>query len=123
MAFSTLAQSAVLNAAQLTLIFATPPRTRSRTKIPSSVRPVPIPALAQGTVIPPNRRFLAMLGDQTGGTNVEAPLSTIKQAVAETLAGWQGGDGQPINIYIGEELLDSVIANSQNRRALRSGGR
>ena len=44
--------------------------------------------------------------------------------MAETLAGWQGGaDGQPINIYIGEELLDSVIANSQNRRALRSGGR
>ena len=84
---------------------------------------MPIPALAQGAVIPPNRRFLAMLGDQTGGTNVEAPLSTIKQAVAETLAGWQGGDGQPINIYIGEELLDSVIANSQNRRALRSGGR
>ena len=58
------------------------------------------------------------------GTNVEAPLATIKQAMAETLAGWQGSaDGQPINIYIGEELLDSVIANSQNRRALRSGGR
>ena len=44
----------------------------------------------------------------------------------ETLAAWQGGaqgSDQPINIYIGEELLDSVIANSQNRRALRSGGR
>ena len=79
---------------------------------------------AQGAVIPPNRQFLAMLGDQTTGTNVEAPLATIKQAMAETLAGWQGSaDGQPINIYIGEELLDSVIANSQNRRALRSGGR
>lgn len=85
---------------------------------------VPVPALAQGAVIPPNRQFLAMLGDQTTGTNVEAPLTTIKQAMAETLAGWQGSaDGQPINIYIGEELLDSVIANSQNRRALRSGGR
>lgn len=85
---------------------------------------VPVPALAQGAVIPPNRQFLAMLGDQTTGTNVEAPLATIKQAMAETLAGWQGSaDGQPINIYIGEELLDSVIANSQNRRALRSGGR
>ena len=46
--------------------------------------------------------------------------------LAETLAAWQGGaqgGDQPINIYIGEELLDSVIANSQNRRALRSGGR
>ena len=85
---------------------------------------LPVPALARGAVIPPNHRFLAMLGDQTNGTNVEAPLATIKQAMAETLAGWQGSaDGQPINIYIGEELLDSVIANSQNRRALRSGGR
>ena len=85
---------------------------------------VPVPALAQGAVIPPNRQFLAMLGDQTTGPNVEAPLATSKQAMAETLAGWQGSaDGPPINIYIGEELLDSVIANSQNRRALRSGGR
>ena len=86
---------------------------------------VPIPALAAGAVIPPNRQFLAVLGDQQSGTNVEAPLATIKQAVAETLAGWQGaqGDGLPINVYIGEELLDSVIANSQSRRALRSGGR
>ncbi len=38
-------------------------------------------------------------------------------------AGRGSADGQPINVYIGEELLDSVIANSQNRRALRSGGR
>lgn len=87
---------------------------------------VPVPALAQGAVIPPNRQFLAMLGDQRSGTNIEAPLDTIRQALAETLAAWQGGaqgSDQPINIYIGEELLDSVIANSQNRRALRSGGR
>ena len=90
------------------------------------MRQVPVPALAQGAVIPPNRQFLAMLGDQRSGTNIEAPLDTIRQALAETLAAWQGGaqgSDQPINIYIGEELLDSVIANSQNRRALRSGGR
>ena len=83
---------------------------------------VRVPALAQGAVLPPNRQFLAVLGDQTSGTNVEAPLATIKQAMAEVLSGWNGaGDGQPINVYIGEELLDSVIANSQSRRALRSG--
>ena len=45
-----------------------------------------IPALAQGAVIPPNNRFLAMLGDQTSGTNIEAPLDTIKQAVGEEFA-------------------------------------
>lgn len=39
-----------------------------------------IPYLAQGAVIPPNREFLAVLGDQTGGTNIEAPLETIQAA-------------------------------------------
>lgn len=46
-----------------------------------------IPELANGAVIPPNRRFLAMLGDQPHGTNIEAPLDTIKQAVAEVMNG------------------------------------
>ena len=44
-----------------------------------------IPYLAQGAVIPPNREFLAVLGDQSSGTNIEAPLSTIEQAVANVL--------------------------------------
>lgn len=84
----------------------------------------PIPALATGAVLPANRAFLAMVGDQRRGTNVEAPLDTIKQAVAEVFAAMSAaGDGQPINIYLGDELLDSVIASSQSRRLLRSGGR
>ena len=44
-----------------------------------------IPYLAQGAVIPPNRAFMAVLGDQSHGTNVEAPLATIQQAVAAVL--------------------------------------
>lgn len=44
-----------------------------------------IPRLATGTVIPANREFLAVLGDQKHGTNVEAPLETIKQAQKESL--------------------------------------
>lgn len=40
-----------------------------------------IPYLAHGAVIPPNREFLAVLGDQSSGTNIEAPLSTIQEAV------------------------------------------
>lgn len=53
-----------------------------------------IPYLASGAVIPPNNEFLAVLGDQKHGTNIEAPLDTIKQALAEVLAqtGSQGGD-------------------------------
>lgn len=41
-----------------------------------------IPLLAQGAVIPPNAPFAAILGDQRNGTNVEAPLSTIQEAVS-----------------------------------------
>lgn len=45
-----------------------------------------IPHLAQGAVIPPNKQFMAVLGDQTSGTNIEAPLDTIRQAVGDELA-------------------------------------
>jgi len=51
--------------------------------------PVISGAFAKGVVIPPNKPFLGILGDQTNGTNVETPLSTIKQAVAEVLSNIQ----------------------------------
>ena len=52
--------------------------------IPKAPLPIPqIPKLAKGAVIPPRAPFLAMLGDQSSGTNIEAPLETIKQAVRE----------------------------------------
>ena len=44
-----------------------------------------VPYLARGAVIPPRAPFLAMLGDQSSGTNIEAPLDTIKQAVSEVI--------------------------------------
>ena len=47
---------------------------------------VSLPRLAKGAVIPPNKEFLAVLGDQSSGTNIEAPLDTIKQALAEVMA-------------------------------------
>lgn len=45
-----------------------------------------IPQLAQGAVIPPNRKFLAVLGDQRSGTNIETPLATMVQAFKQALA-------------------------------------
>lgn len=48
-----------------------------------ALRAVDVPALARGAVIPPNREFMAVLGDQKHGTNIEAPLSTIQEAVAQ----------------------------------------
>lgn len=46
----------------------------------------PIPALAQGAVLPPNKPFYAMVGDQKNGTNVEAPLKTIEDALRNVMA-------------------------------------
>lgn len=51
-----------------------------------------IPALASGSVIRGGNPFLAILGDQRAGqTNIEAPIATIKQAVAEVMAESGGG--------------------------------
>ena len=41
---------------------------------------VSLPRLAKGAVIPPNKEFMAMLGDQKSGTNIETPLSTMVEA-------------------------------------------
>lgn len=44
---------------------------------------ISLPRLAGGAVIPPNREFMAVLGDQTSGTNIEAPEALIRQIVRE----------------------------------------
>lgn len=59
-----------------------------------------IPYLAQGAVIPPNREFMAVLGDQKQGTNIEAPLETIKQALAEVMAQYGGRDNGDMTIIM-----------------------
>ena len=69
-----------------------------------------IPYLAQGAVIPANREFLAVLGDQSHGTNVEAPLDTIKQAVAEVMEDLQAGQmaGFEAVVAVLREILFAV---------------
>ena len=46
-----------------------------------------IPKLARGAVLPPNREFLAVLGDQKHGRNLEAPEDLIRQIVREETQG------------------------------------
>lgn len=60
-----------------------------------------IPKLAQGAVIPPNKQFLAMLGDQKHGTNIETPLSTMVEAFNTALK-QNGGAGN-------NELMSQMI--------------
>lgn len=51
-----------------------------------------IPRLAKGAVIPPNREFMAVLGDQKQGTNIEAPADLIRQIVREEINNASGGE-------------------------------
>ena len=62
---------------------------------------VHIPRLAQGAVIPANREFLAVLGDQKRGTNIEAPADLIRQIVREEVGQASGSTHVTI-------VLDSV---------------
>lgn len=80
-----------------------------------------IPKLAQGAVLPANKPFLAVVGDQKHGTNIEAPLDTIKQALAEVMA--EGGSGD-INIHFTGDLaqLARVLKPEIDRENRRLGG-
>lgn len=85
------------------------------------LREISIPRLAQGAVIPPNKEFLAMLGDQKSGTNVEAPLDTIKQALAEVLAEMGGGSHNPIVLQIDGKTVAKVVWAEEEKRYKQTG--
>lgn len=51
-----------------------------------------IPMLARGAVIPANKEFLAILGDQKQGRNLEAPEGLIRQIIREELHNAESGD-------------------------------
>lgn len=74
---------------------------------------ISIPRLATGAVIPANREFLAVLGDQKHGTNIEAPLDTIKQALREEALslGLIGRGNESGNLTLKVYLEDSQLIN------------
>lgn len=70
-----------------------------------------IPYLAQGAVLPANKPFLAMVGDQHHGTNVEAPLTTIQEAVALVMEDVIASNlaGQEAVVGILRQILEAVL--------------
>ena len=78
--------------------------------------PVPqIPMLARGAVIPANRQFLAVLGDQRNGNNLEAPESLLRQIVREE-AGSAGSRYEFIARLDRRTLFDEVITEAKLRK-------
>lgn len=82
-----------------------------------------IPYLASGAVIPPRSEFLAVLGDQKKGNNLEAPESLLRQIVREE-SGKGNNSGNTYNVTVnasGRKLLDIIIDEAELRRR-RNGG-
>ena len=77
-----------------------------------------VPYLASGAVIPPRSEFLAVLGDQKKGNNLETPESLLRQIVREE-SGKGQGDGNTYNVTVnasGRKLLDIFISEAEMRR-------
>ena len=82
-----------------------------------------IPLLAQGAVIPPNAPFMAMLGDQRNGTNLEAPEDLIRQIVRE-----EAGDNSQVVAMLAELIAavrgirvgDDTIGRAASRYIART---
>lgn len=83
---------------------------------------IKIPRLATGAVIPPNREFLAVLGDQTDETNVETPLSTMVQAFKQAIteSGGIGGNRTAV-LKIGEQEMGRIIFRLNQDQTQRVG--
>ena len=84
-----------------------------------------VPELATGAVIPPNNPFLAVLGEQTQGVNVEAPLATIKDALLQAINERGGSmESGPVYVtaYFGNENFGTVVAKANSKNAYLSGG-
>lgn len=82
-----------------------------------------IPKYARGAVIPPNREFLAVLGDQKSGTNVEAPLATIVQAMQIALASNGGANSGTNEAYmvLDDEVFGKLVYRYNNKERNRIG--
>lgn len=79
-----------------------------------SISRVSAPALARGAVIPPNKEFLAVLGDQKSGTNIETPLATMVEAFKQAMAESGGGTTTVVVQLDGKEIARSTVKNINN---------
>lgn len=77
-----------------------------------------VPYLAKGAVIPPRSEFLAVLGDQKQGNNIETPEALLRKIVREETAGRQiSGGSYRFTAQINRRtLFDEMMKEAQMRR-------
>ena len=86
------------------------------------VSQVALPRLAEGAVIPPNREFMAVLGDQKRGTNIETPLETMVQAFKQAM-NESGGRPQTIILQLNGREFARAVYKANNEETQRVGVR
>nr|DAZ56003.1 MAG TPA: minor tail protein [Caudoviricetes sp.] len=84
---------------------------------------VSLPRLASGAVIPPNREFMAVLGDQKSGTNIETPLATMVQAFKQAMneTGGMGVRQITVVMQLDHRELGRAVYNLNNEETQRVG--
>ena len=85
-------------------------------KLPSIGR-ANLPRLATGAVVPPNREFMAILGDNKRETEIVSPLSTMKQALLEALQESGGLGGGAVTVVVnldGKEVARNTVRHVNN---------
>lgn len=98
-----------------------------------SLNTASVPYLASGAVIPPNAPFMAVLGDQRHGTNIEAPLSTIQEAVRNELGNQSVLNREAVDainrliatveqIEIGDTVIGQAVDRYNRQNWIMNGG-
>lgn len=83
---------------------------------------VNIPGLAKGTVVPPNKEFLSVLGDNKQEPEIVSPLSTMKQALAEVLAEFGGVQKIPdVNLLLDRVTIARAVWDESEKRYKQTG--
>ena len=78
-----------------------------------------IPELAKGAVIPPNSEFLAILGDQKSGRNIETPENLLRQIVREEMK--SSSRSEPTLFHNILKVDGKVIYEAWNKESMRRG--
>ena len=92
--------------------------------VPKPFGHVKIQGLAKGAVIPPNAPFLAMLGDQKNGTNIETPLETMVQAFETALRNGNYGSGDKtatVIMQVDKQEFGRAVVKFGNKETQRVG--
>ena len=77
-----------------------------------------IPYLASGAVIPPNAPFMAVLGDQRNGNNLEMPENLLRRIIREESGKSSGGGSYRFSAQINRRVLfDEFIAEAKLRQS------